>query len=320
MSSELLSVERFDDPTAFLDRTQAYLIKREAEHMLLFGIASSLQLDPDRSEGPPYLAAARRGGEVVAAAILTPPYNVVLSCIEDPEALGALVEDLDSAGYRPRGVSGPTDIAHAFAERWSERLGLAATVGLRERIYRAERVVPPTGIPGRARIARLEDRDLLIDWAEAFLLEALGREARGEAVDLIDRSMRTGTRIFHVWEDGRPVSFAGVAGPTPNGIRIGPVYTPPEFRGHGYGSAITAAATEAQFDQGRRYVFLFTDLANPTSNKIYQAIGYEAVIDVVLVHFEAPSPGRGTGATATGATATGATATGATATGATPGS
>jgi predicted GNAT family acetyltransferase len=190
-------------------------------------------------------------------------------------------------------VSGPTDVAQAFAERWSGRLGLSATVDLRERIYRAERVVPPTGIAGQARLARLKDRDLLVDWAEAFLLEALGREAPEEAVDLIDRSMRTGTRIFHVWEDGRPVSFAGVAGPTPNGIRIGPVYTPPEFRGHGYGSAITAAATQAQFDQGRRFVFLFTDLANPTSNKIYQSIGYEPVIDVVLIHFEAPTPGPG---------------------------
>ncbi len=51
-------------------------------------------------------------------------------------------------------------------------------------------------------------------------------------------------------------------------------------------SAVTAAATQAALDAGRRFVFLFTDLANPTSNKIYQAIGYEPVIDVDLIRFE----------------------------------
>jgi predicted GNAT family acetyltransferase len=74
--------------------------------------------------------------------------------------------------------------------------------------------------------------------------------------------------------------MAGVTGPTPHGIRVGPVYTPPSDRGHGFASAVTAAASQAQLDQGRRFVFLFTDLTNPTSNKIYQAIGYEPVIDI----------------------------------------
>jgi predicted GNAT family acetyltransferase len=82
------------------------------------------------------------------------------------------------------------------------------------------------------------------------------------------------------WEDGETVSFAGYGGLTPNGIRIGPVYTPPELRGRGYGSALTAALTQQLLDGGRRFCFLFTDLANPTSNSIYQRIGYRPVSDV----------------------------------------
>jgi predicted GNAT family acetyltransferase len=91
-----------------------------------------------------------------------------------------------------------------------------------------------------------------------------------------------------LWEDGgRAVSMVGVSGETPNGIRVAPVYTPPELRGRGYASACVAAVTQAQFDRGRRFCFLFTDLANPTSNKIYQAIGYEPVCDVDEYRFEA---------------------------------
>ena len=86
--------------------------------------------------------------------------------------------------------------------------------------------------------------------------------------------------------DGKPVAWAGVGGRTPNGIRIGPVYTPPEERGHGYASAVVAAASQAQLDEGRTFCFLFTDLANPTSNRIYQAIGYEPIGDFDEYHFD----------------------------------
>ncbi len=86
---------------------------------------------------------------------------------------------------------------------------------------------------------------------------------------------------------GRPVSMVGVSGETPNGIRVAPVYTPPELRGRGYASALTAAVTQAQLDEGKRYCFLFTDLANPTSNHIYQAIGYEPVADASDYRFDA---------------------------------
>jgi predicted GNAT family acetyltransferase len=136
------------------------------------------------------------------------------------------------------------------------------------------------------RLATIDDRDLLIAWVDAFLVEALERRSLDEAAVLVDRSFRAGTRTWYLWEDGdRPVSVAASGGPTPHGIRIGPVYTPRELRRHGYASAVTAAASQAELDHGRRFVFLFTDLSNPTSNKIYQQIGYEPVIDVDQVAF-----------------------------------
>ena len=76
-----------------------------------------------------------------------------------------------------------------------------------------------------------------------------------------------------------------VGGRTPNGTRVGPVYTPPEHRGHGYASALVAAASQAQLDEGIQFCFLFTDLANPTANHIYQAIGYEPVSDIDVYVF-----------------------------------
>ena len=91
---------------------------------------------------------------------------------------------------------------------------------------------------------------------------------------------------FVIWEDGEPVSFAGYGSPTPNGIRVGPVYTPPELRGRGYASALVGELTARLLTGGRRLCFLFTDLANPTSNSIYQRVGYRPVADVTDWRFQ----------------------------------
>ena len=92
-------------------------------------------------------------------------------------------------------------------------------------------------------------------------------------------------RGAYLWEDGGPVSLAAYSGYTPHGARVGPVYTPPARRGHGYGSAVTAALSQHLLDGDRQFCCLFTNLANPTPNHIYQTIGYTPVCDVAEYQF-----------------------------------
>jgi predicted GNAT family acetyltransferase len=286
-----LRVARFDTAAAFLAAAGEFLAEREAQHNLIFGICANLTADPAFPSAPPYLAAVLRADRVVLAGVMTPPWNLVLSWTEEPDALAAMAADLDSTGIEPPGTTSPVETAREFALIWCEPHGLGSELAMAERIYRLERVIPPDGVPGRVQVATEADRDLLVRWVDAFLSEALERGSREEAAVLVDRSFRAGTRTWYLWDDNGPVSLAAAAGPTPNGIRIGPVYTPPELRRRGYASAVTAAASQIELDKGRRFIFLFTDLANPTSNKIYQQIGYEAVIDVDQLRFV---PARGT--------------------------
>jgi uncharacterized protein len=283
-----IHVELPTDARAFLDTAGPFLERREAEHNLLFGIAENLVKDPGRPmTGPPLFAVVRRDSEIVAAGLMTPPFNIVLSCTDDPDSMPALARRLAHGDVQIPGITAPRDVARAFADAWTATHGQTAHETMAQRIYRLQRVTPPREVPGLLRVADARDRDVLIDWCHAFLLEALERPRPDEARDIVDGALRSGTRIFYLWEhDGRPVSMAGVTGPTPHGIRIGPVYTPPEARGRGFGSAVTAAASQAQLDQGRRFVFLFTDVTNATSNKIYQAIGFEPVIDIDQWSFE----------------------------------
>ena len=138
------------------------------------------------------------------------------------------------------------------------------------------------------RTARSYDFDLVTRWFAAFIREAL-REDGSAASEMADRWLNTPDRTLYLWEEEGPVSICGAAGRTPHGIRIGAVYTPPELRGHGYASNCVAAASQAQLDAGLRYCFLYTDLANPTSNRIYREIGYEPVCDVDEYRFEGPA-------------------------------
>ncbi len=287
-------IERSSTADDFVASAGPFLVEREAEHNLILGIAATLSRDPGRSTAPPFFGVAHRVGSaggvetVVGAAIMTPPFNLVISCLDDAAASRALAEELTRDRTTLPGVTGPVQVARAFADGWSAPRGLAAQRTMSERIYRIERVTPPTGVSGHLREATDADRDLLVDWVRAFLHEALGRTDPSEVANVVDRGMATRTRTFYLWEDGRPVSLAAATGPTPNGIRLGPVYTPPAHRRHGYGSAVTAAVTQLELDAGRRFVYLFTDIANPTSNKIYQAIGYEPVIDIDQWSFEPP--------------------------------
>jgi uncharacterized protein len=260
-----------------------YLAAREAEQNLIFGICSNLEADPTQYATGPYLAAVVHGDRVVGTAIRTPPWRLVLGVMEHPGAVHQLVQDLkvDPAGEDLPGVVGPSEAAGHFAEAWAEAMGVRTSLVRHERSFRLRKVIPPRSAPGSMRRAGPGDRSLLSAWARAFHDEALPGGPDQDFDATADRWIRNIGRTAYLWEDaGRPVSLTGVGGLTPNGIRVGPVYTPPELRGRGYASNLVATASQLQLDTGRTFVFLFTDLANPTANRIYQAIGYEPVNDV----------------------------------------
>jgi predicted GNAT family acetyltransferase len=275
-----LRLERLPDVAQFEARAGAFLGAREAENNLVLGLITSLKAG--RTFGPlaPYFAVVRRGDAIAGAAMRTPPHNLILAAGSDPDALPLIVDDALRAMPDTPGLSGPKELAARAAERWSARTGASARVVMAQRIYQLTRVIPQRRSPGGARVVRADDRPTIVDWFQAFAAEALPAHpaSREDAEDAATHWLGSGG--LWVWMDDRPVAMAGAGGRTPNGIRVGAVYTPPEKRRRGYASSLVADLSQAQLDAGRRFCFLYTDLANPTSNQIYQDIGYEPVCDV----------------------------------------
>jgi predicted GNAT family acetyltransferase len=289
-----MQLVRFAEAAAFYQHAREFLMRHEAAHCLPIGICNTLMAQPDYSPEPPYLATVKQDDRIIATAVRTAPYNVVLSLIPEVKlttfVIARLVDDLRVAyGDTLPGVIGPKDESHAFALRWQRETGQTYKPGTKELLYQLTQVQSVAGVPGCMRHVSEDDRELLVRWYDAFVREALPGEAGGVSgkrwANLV-LSSPTQLRGVYLWEDGAAVSLAGYTGPTPHGMRIGPVYTPSEHRGKGYARALTAAVSQRLLDGGRQFVFLFTDLANPTSNYIYQAIGYRPVYDVDVYEFQ----------------------------------
>jgi predicted GNAT family acetyltransferase len=286
---------RLDDPAEFLAEAEPFLLADEARHNLMLGIAGNIRAGSIYRDFRLWLV--RDGREVVAAAVRTPPYNLILAQPRSPLALATLVEAV--RGEELPGVVAAEPEAVEFAELWTRRTGIPARTNMRQGIYRLERVEPLPAVPGSARVATAGDRELAVRWFTAFAEEALHEGGPGgdRVEEMIDYRLSSPTSGLLLWEDGgEPVSLAGWGGPTPNGIRIGPVYTSPELRGRGHATALTAELSGRLldgrlFEGGRRFCFLYTDLANPTSNAIYERIGYRRVAESAEIVFARPMDG-----------------------------
>jgi predicted GNAT family acetyltransferase len=282
MTAEI-KLQHFTDPKAFYDRVEAFLLAHEAENNLPLGLVSALTENPQRyGDDPPYMATVEQNGEVTLMALRTPPYNLVLPMADRLEGIEALVRDVYGRYATLVGVNAPSAVSKAFAEQWRQHTGQSYSPGMAMRIFRLDAVNPVAGVGGGLRRVTERDRPVVAAWIKAFNDEAVNKPIDdAQAERSFDHHLNaSGDAGAYVWEDdGAVVSLAAAMRPTLNGISIGLVYTPHEQRRKGYASACVAALSQHLLDGGRKFCFLYTDLANPTSNHIYQEIGYRPICD-----------------------------------------
>lgn len=290
-------LKRYRDARDFLAVARQPLEVHEAANGLIIGIAARVAEQPNLYGGTPYFATVTGDGGLVAAAVRTPPFRVIVysALAADPRPLHLILDDLiaftaesaeDGSAGSISGVTGHSETALGFARCWSERTGRTFRCVMNERIYELRRVSLPENVPGRLRPAHDEELDLLAGWIEGFSRDTgvpAGAPAQPEAI--AQRYLDGGGVFF--WEDeGRPVCMAARSRNTSRGIAVGLVYTPPQLRRRGYASACVAALSQQLLDAGWEFCTLYTDLANPTSNSIYQRIGYRPVCDACEYDFE----------------------------------
>jgi predicted GNAT family acetyltransferase len=272
------------DPKEVLARAGDWLETEPVLHNVVCSVLQRAVAHPEGFRDARWFVVEERG-DPVGVAILTPPFPLGLTLIPD-EPLAVLAGALAPILPGLAGVSGPVDVAARFAQRWRERTGAEIHPGMEQLIYRLDTVVPPPRVEGRLRRAAAPDHELLCEWFSAFCVEA-GAVA-GNIPWAVER--RTAQGELWLWEHGSPVTMVGVVPAVAGVVRVGPVYTPPALRRRGYAASAVGAVSQSALDAGATACMLFTDAANPTSNSIYQRIGYRMVTTAAEYGFRYPEP------------------------------
>jgi GNAT superfamily N-acetyltransferase len=269
------------DAEAFLAAAGAFLRANRARNTVILTRVETMLAQPASDA---LLGDWRAPGEPVAGAFMhTPPFPAALTAMP-AAAPGELAGTLAAIDRPVPGANGDPTACETFAAAWTERTGATATVHRRMRLHRLEALVPPDPIPpGAAVVAGPEHRDVVVAWYEAFAAEI--DEPHGDVRPQVDdRVAYGGVTLWHV--DDEPVALAGRTRIVAGMARVAPVYTPPEHRGRGYGAAATAAVSRAALDAGVEELLLYTDLADPTANRLYARLGYKPVEDTVSLLFD----------------------------------
>jgi len=288
------AVELTEDPAAFLAAAADHLAADPVVSTVIASVTQRL-VEADerglpRGEHPRWWAIVRDADGVVAGVGMRTapfePHPLYLLPMPDDAAV-ELARILHARGEAVAGVNGALPAARLAAEETARLAGGEVRVHEHLRLFELGELVAPPSPPGRLRLATAEDADLAHAWFGAFAMAAAEQAGRDEPHQSPELTMdevllRIEQGVVWLWEDerGERVHLTGANLPANGVTRIGPVYTPVGHRGRGYASAAVAEISRQYVEQGVRCC-LFTDQANPTSNRIYQALGYQPVADMV---------------------------------------
>jgi len=287
-----LQLQFCTDPGEFLAVAGHYLAADPVVSTVVTTVAHRLQAqqaDGITQPGRNWWLVVRNGSAVVGATMRTAsfaPYPPFLLPMPDQAAI-ALARTLHQREEEVLGLNGARPAVDLCTAELT-RLGRGRVqVSVHTRLHEIGELVRPTPAPGGLQAATEDDVDLVMAWFGAFMGDAdeqAGRPRGASAHEVPGRAemlrrLRIGSLWFWVNQAGEPVHLTGVSPPAFGVARVGLVYTPPAQRGRGWASNAVAEISRRTQAEGTR-VCLFTDQANPTSNKIYAALGYQPVADM----------------------------------------
>lgn len=283
----------YNDVHEFYNDTYDILMRHESQNMILLGniIIGHEGKDKTGWRDPAnwIMATVSDDNGIKLTALMTPPQNILLYATDniiDPEVIDCLIDGLKD--YEIPGVTTEKNLAEYFAKKYTAKKGLTFKTKMDQRIYELKVVNSEIKQVGTVRLLNEKDMCFFPYWLEAFIAAVeYGPTQMLVPQDKEPYQYRISSKNFYILEvDGMPVSMAAFTRKMPTAIGIAFVYTPLFFRGNGYATSCVAQLSQMALEKGFNRCVLYTDLANPTSNSIYQKIGYKPVCDSLMLSFE----------------------------------
>lgn len=283
----------YTDVHEFYNDAFDVLMRHEAQNMIILGnlIIGHEGKDKTGWRDPAnwLMATVSDANGIRLTALMTPPHNITLYATDniiEPDAVYCLIDGLE--GHEIPGVMTEKNLAECFAKAYSERKGLTCKTIMDQRIYELKEVNPDIKRTGVVRLVEEKDMYFFPYWLEAFnASKAYGNTEMPVPLNEEEYRYRISAKKIYILEvDGIPVSMAGYTREMITAIGVAYVYTPPYYRGKGYATSCVAQLSQMALDRGFTRCVLYTDLLNPTSNSIYQKIGYKPICDSLMLKFE----------------------------------
>jgi predicted GNAT family acetyltransferase len=271
-----LRFELTRDAEEFASRAESFLARRIERNILATVLINIRGGYAASGEEALFASGVDARGELRAAALRAPPWPLLVTEMDEGDA-DALLDAWLAADPSPPGVNGVAASSRAVAARWTARTGRQSWLKRGQAMHVLQTVSEPRRpASGELRSADPADRALLVGWMRAFI-EEVGIPGAERAEEIVAAQLLPG-RLF-VWFDGWPASMVATSPSVAGLTRITAVYTPPELRSQGYASSAVAAVSRHALATGAQRCALFTDLANPTANKIYADVGYRPIAE-----------------------------------------
>ncbi len=285
------TIQTYPNANIFLEDCQTFLEEQEAINNLILGLSLQMTQGADAESARFYAILNDQKGLVGCAIQTSADRNILIASKEEDfeSLLEAMANMIEAENIRFPGVLGPKKLAHCLAEVCAQHYGLVAPkLVFDQGVYRLDALILlPKIASGRFRFAQKTDRASILPMFKAFSVEALGEDISDEEAEKPIAALESKGALA-VWEDeGIIVSIAAFGRQTKNGVSVSHVYTPPEYRRKGYASSCVFQLSEYLLSQDFAFCTLFTDLANPISNSIYQKMGYRQVADFATYVFPA---------------------------------
>ena len=283
----------YRDVHEFYNDTYDVLMRHEAQNIIPLGNIIIGHEGKDKTDWRDpvkwFMATISDAKGIQLTAIMTPPHNITLYATDnkiDSKSINCLIDGLKE--HEIPGVTTEKNLAECFARNYSTQKGLTFQATMSQRIYELTAVNQDVMQFGNIRLLEEKDMYFFPYWIEAFnSAKIYGKTEMFIPKDIEQYRYRLSTKKLYVLEDkGIPVSMAGYTREMQTAIGVAFVYTPPYYRGKGYASSCVAQISQLALEKGYAKCVLYTDLANPTSNSIYQKIGYRAVCDSCMLKFE----------------------------------
>ena len=267
-------IEYYQNAADFLEKCLPVLCEQEAANCTLIARALAATGPEPFEDGGIFASIGEAPLE--GACMIYPQNTVLLSTPFSEHGFDVLAAAINERFGPLLGVFGPAEVVDPFVAGWLVVKGEFAQIST-HRCYQLSAVRSAKKVPGAVRRAEIGELDLLCEWTRGFTLDT--EIPYSEQVVRSNLASHIPSGQIYLWEDRGPKAMAQMKSSTPSANSLRVVYTPPEYRGMGYASALVAEISQQAINSGKKHCYLFTDVMNPISNRMYQQIGYDVVCD-----------------------------------------